>query len=523
MLRSIRSLGLLPGLFLLALPCTAGAQKLDSPAAAARGHFAAADSQSQFNFDNWELPVSKSSEEAHAALSPLDEESAPLLPGQADAAAEDREAGYNWKGLLWQSLAFTGIEVGFRLATDHYMRHLVAEGPFWHNYAVSLKHWDMTRWSDGDNFLVDNIGHPMQGAVSAFIEIQNSPGERRLQFSNTSVYWKSRFKGMLWATVFSTQQKIGPLGEAGLGNAGGFTYGLHCATEPCRDPNAKYTNNTGWTDFIMTPVGGTAWVVGEDLIDRYVSERVKEAHPDAVFPKILRGALNPNRSMANALRGRLPWYRDYEHPEAQSWAGVYVDRAPEAAWRMNLPRYEIFPHFNALSIPVNTADCWFCRTWTKGGGVGFSMRLSRWVDFDSDVDYQPNISPEPSARAGGSLLMATFGFRTGIQTPHYALKVAVRPGFVSYDHAYLSLPTEEKPTPQIGRITHFATALAINGDYALARHLALRYEFGNTPVRYLHSMTKAGNGQPPNFNWLSHEVFMTNENWTYQVGPVLRF
>ena len=68
------------------------------------------------------------------------------------------------------------------------MRHLVADGPFWHNYFASLGQWHMDRWSDGDDFLVDDIGHPMQGAVSAFIEIQNSPSQRVLRLSNSKAY-----------------------------------------------------------------------------------------------------------------------------------------------------------------------------------------------------------------------------------------------------------------------------------------------------------------------------------------------
>lgn len=440
--------------------------------------------------------------------------------GSQVSAGDEAAEGYHWKGLLWQSLAFIGVENGYRIGTDHYMRHLLANGPYWRDYAISLQHWDMTRWSDGDDFVVDDIGHPMQGAVSAFIEIQNSPGARRLQFSNTSMYWKSRFMALLWATAFSTQQKIGPLGEAAVGNDGGYTYPLGCG-EICLNPNAKYGNNTGWTDLIMTPAGGTVWVVGEDLMDRYVSDRVASNHPYSIYPKILRGALNPTRTMANALRGKTPWYRDYEHPEQGGPRVVF--ESPREQMIRHLPRYEIFPHYNALSVPVNTANCWFCRTWTNGGGVGFSARLTRWVDFDSDVDYQPNVSPMPSNRAGGSLLMATFGLRTGFVTPHYALKVSLRPGFVSYDHAYLTLPTLANPTPAIGRVTHFATALSINGDYGLTRYLALRYSVGNTPVRYLHDITSPGIGEIPRLNWLSHEEFMTNENWGYQVGPVLRF
>jgi hypothetical protein len=430
--------------------------------------------------------------------------------------------GYHWKGLLWQSLGFIGVENAYRLSTDGYMRHLLAEQPFWRDYSISLQHWDMDRWSDGDDFLVDDIGHPMQGAVSEFIEIQNSPSARNLRIGTSSAYWKSRFMGLLWATAYSTQQKVGPLGEAGLGSAGGYTYALHCPA-PCKTPNVEYTNNTGWTDFIMTPAGGTLWVIGEDAIDRFISDRVQGDRGDPLFAKIVRGALNPTRTMANALRGENPWYRDYLHPDIPGSGGVHFERSDADAIR-HLPRYEIFPHFNAFALVVNTATCAQCRKWTDGSGVGFSARLTRWVDFDSDVNYQPNASPLPSDKAGGDALSGTFGLRSGIATPHYALKASIRPGFVSYDHAYLTIPSKTDPVPEIGRITHFATALTINGDYGITRNLAIRGTFGNTPIRYLDGyLQPPGIGKPPAINWLSHEVFLTNENWVYQMGPVLRF
>ncbi|MGH9590010.1 MAG: hypothetical protein ACRD25_06425, partial [Terracidiphilus sp.] len=214
-------------------------------------------------------------------------------------AAEWREDGhsgrYNVKGLLWQSLAFTGFETAYRVGTDNYMRYLIAHGPYWSNYMASMDHWDMTRWSDGDDFIVDEIGHPMQGAVSGFIEIQNGPRQRVLEFGKSKAYWRSRFLALMWATVFSTQQKVGPLGEASLGSAGGYTYVPGCQF-PCPSwrPGQTYLNNTGWTDFIMTPVGGTGWVVMEDLLDREVSDRLESRFPNShAFDNIVRAALNP--------------------------------------------------------------------------------------------------------------------------------------------------------------------------------------------------------------------------------------
>lgn len=479
-------------------------------------------------------------EEAHVDLLPLfatvGEEKKQSQDQKRADDEEDRVAErYHWRGLLWQSLGFMGAENVYRLSTDQYMRHLIATGPYWRDYGISMTHWDMDRWNDGDSFVVDDIGHPMQGAVSSFIEIQNSPSARNLQFSNSRTYWKSRFIAMLWSTLYSTQQKIGPLGEAALGNSGGYTYALHCPF-PCKNPEAEYTNNTGWTDFIMTPAGGTVWVIGEDLIDRYTG-RWQDAHPDAVFPKIVRGALNPTRTAANALRGKNPWYRDYLHPEGRGAGGVHFERGDEEFIR-SLPRYEIFPHFNAIGLTVNTATCSECRRWTNGAGVELSTRLSRWVDFDSDFDYQPNASPVASYKSGGDALIATFGFRSGFMTPHYTLKAAIRPGFVSYDRAQILPPSQLPAIPLValtghssistaparGRITHFATALALSGDYGITRNVAVRGVFGNTPVRYLDGhLTPPGVGTPPYLNWLSKEFFETNENWTYQVGPVLRF
>jgi len=443
---------------------------------------------------------------------------------QDGAASSER---YNMKGLLWQSLAFIGTENTWRLLTDAHMRNLTASKPYWHDYIASLKQWNMRRWWDGDSILVDDVGHPMQGGVSSFIEIQNSPRQRKLRFEMTKEYWRSRMLGMLWATAFSTQQKIGPLGEAALGSDGGITYPLNCPF-PCTNyqPNVtKYTNNTGWTDFIMTPVVGTVWVVGEDWIDLKISDRIQNAHPQAWWPKVIRGALNPTRTMANAMRWRKPWYRDFQ----DNAGDPHMTRVPrlepgdEEAARA-APRFEVFPHYDAIWLPVNTASCTNCRQLTGGYGVGFSARLTKWIDFDSDVNYLANASPLPSDRAGGNATLGTFGFRSGVTYTHFSMKASIRPGFLSYDHAYETSPVAGGPTPDMGRITHFAAALAINADYVVTRRVALRMVVGNTAVRYrVAHETPPGVGRPPYLNWLSHQSFLTNENWTVATGAVLRF
>ena len=434
---------------------------------------------------------------------------------------------YHVKLLLWESLAFIGTENLWRLFTDSYMRRLVADDPFWQNYADSLGQWNMGRWWDGDDFLVDYIGHPMQGGVSSFIEIQNSPRQRALRLGKSREYWRSRFLGMMWATVFSTQQKIGPLGEAALGNDGGYTYPLNCPY-PCKGftPGVtKYTNNTGWTDFIATPVIGSLWVVLEDAIDREISDRIQKDNLNAVLPKIIRGGLNPCRTMANFMRWRKPWYRDFQQydPANHVTRGIHFLPGDEEVIR-RAPRSELFPHVSSISLPVNTAACFRCRQTLYGYGAEFSTRINRFSDFDSDIDYHSNASPAPSDRAGGSIVMGTFGLRGGWTGAYGALKAAIRPGFLSYSRAYETSPVAGKPLPDTGRITHFITALAINGDIDINRHFGIRGVIGNTPVRYRSNQTHFIVVQkPPYFNFLSRALFITNENWTWQAGPVIRF
>lgn len=447
--------------------------------------------------------------------------------GGADLAP--RAERYHWKGLLWESFAFFGVENTQRLLSDPYFRYLTADRPFWHDYIASLKHWNWRRWDDGDDFLVAYVAHPLQGSVTEFIEIQNDPRGRELRIDDGRPYWRSQFHAFLWATAYSFDQKLGPLGEAALGSEGGYNYVIGCPY-PCPAYNAnpsqfKVTNNTGWVKLVSTPVVGTVWTLMEDGLDRWISDRVQDDNLHANFPKVLRGALNPARTMANLMRWRVPWYRDFQHDATN----VYLTPAPhflpgDDAVILAVPHSEVFPHFNSISLPVNTASCLPCREMTKGYGLELATRMATYADLDADVDYQPNASPLPSDRAGGNIIMGTFGLRSGYTNKYFSLKAFLRPGLLSYDRAYQSSPSSTNPTPAIGRITHFATALGVEGDVTINRRLALRGVVGNTAVRY-REPNVAGPlpGTYPYLNWLSKLFFLTNENWNYQTGVVARF
>ncbi len=448
-----------------------------------------------------------------------------------EIAPPNPEERYHWRGLFLQSLEFNVIENTFRIASDDQIRSQLANKPYWHDYAASLKQFNMRRWNDGDDFLVNYVGHSLQGAVAGYIQIQNDPNGRNLEIGKSKAYWKSRALAMLWATIYSTQSEIGPLGEAAIGNEGGWTYprGLGCQ-KPCTrfKPGVDtYTNNTGWVDFIITPVVGTLWIIAEDTMDRFVADRY-QASDTAYrlgYPKIVRAALTPARSFANVLAGEKPWHREWQHMGTPYFSGFRISQSDEQIEEYAArPRFEISPHSMLLSIAVNTPTCQNCRKTQLGEGIELTYRLGRWLDADVDWNQIGNASPLPSDRAGGSLRNGLFGLRTGFDTEHYGLKLLLRPGFVQFDDAYLTSPVAGAAAPATGTITHFAWNAAISGDYRIGRSFALRATLGDTLVRYRSDVVDPpGIGTPPYLSWLSHENFVNRGNWTFEAGPVFRF
>jgi len=475
-------------------------------------------------------------------------------PKATSFTSDEEQPRYHWKGLLIQSFEFNVIENVFRVNSDDVLRALTANKPFWHDYFASMKQFNMRRWNDGDDFLVNYVGHPMQGAIGAYIEIQNSPTQSRIRW-NERGYWDSRWKAFWWTTLYSTHSEISPLGEAGLGSEGGYTYDVKCilhCNSTTHPPSGKYTNNTGWVDFIVTPTVGMLWVFAEDFIDKDISDPIaNHAAPNAWWPKVIRGGLNPTRTFANLLRLHKPWYRDYNYPMEQLGPGEHFTKLEEAAGDFDesgqrpWPRVQIAPFFRGYSTTVTTATCTYCKRTVTGGGTQISAHLWRWLYADSEISRYPGASPHPSDRAGGDLLTGFFGFRGGVNTPNYALNVSLRPGFLRFNNAYLTSPEEGKPTPELGTITHFAWNVAVTADYKLSRNLAIRAGIQETVVRYRHACYDAsgigtpyplrwliqgtecsetpGIGKPPYLSWLSHEDFTNRGSWGYQIGPVFSF
>jgi len=213
----------------------------------------------------------------------------PVTPAIAPViGSEDHKREHvQWKPLLSQSLRFLAIENAFRYVTEAGTR---APGtPFFQGYLHSVG--ALHGWADGDPFYVNYVGHPMQGAVSGFLWIQNDPSYRAVEFGRNREYWRSRLRAAAFAWAYSEETEIGIISEASIGNI-----------------QAKFPQQ-GFVDHVITPSLGLAWILAEDALDKYLVRWIERNTENRYVQLLARGSLNPSRSFANVIGGRIPWAR----------------------------------------------------------------------------------------------------------------------------------------------------------------------------------------------------------------------
>jgi hypothetical protein len=239
----------------------------------------------------------------------------PVAPGDLDSRStvptRERQR-FHWRRALTESFTFLLIEQAYVVHTD--FRWVVTENgiPFnhyWRDYKQSLSEWTQSGWNDGDPDWFGYIGHPIQGALTGFIQIQNDPKSEGLVFSRAKAYWKSRLKAALWNAVYSTQWNLGPLSEVTVEKYG-------TKARPPWNQDGSFPCNTrhcytgvGQIDIVMTPLGGAGWLIGEDFLDQKVVRRFEESTQNRLLIDTVRVSLNPIRAGANMLHGKHPWYR----------------------------------------------------------------------------------------------------------------------------------------------------------------------------------------------------------------------
>ncbi|MFY9529350.1 MAG: hypothetical protein WBC04_11095 [Candidatus Acidiferrales bacterium] len=161
-------------------------------------------------------------------------------------------------------------------------------GPFLRDYFDSVL---ATRgWDDGDTFITSYIAHPMEGAIFGYIQQHNDPRYRTVEWGSGRDYWISRLRALAFSAALSTQWTLGPFSENSLGNVN-----LH--------------DSPGFVDLVATPALGIPWMMGEDILDRYVVFPVEKRTANRAVLLLVR-LLNPSRSWANLMAFKEPWYRE---------------------------------------------------------------------------------------------------------------------------------------------------------------------------------------------------------------------
>jgi len=200
----------------------------------------------------------------------------------------EQQRGANVMGAISDSFRLLSMQHGARIILQEKTRRELG-GPFVKDYHNSLR--VPTTWSDGDGWLINYVGHPWQGATSGWVWIHNDAGAEEVKLGRTRKYWTSRARALAWSAAYSTQFEIGPYSEASIGNVG-----LNPAT-------------VGWTDYIVTPLGGVAIIIAEDAIDEHVLTKLERKTGNRALRAVYRSFLTPNRAMANLASGRWPWHR----------------------------------------------------------------------------------------------------------------------------------------------------------------------------------------------------------------------
>jgi hypothetical protein len=419
---------------------------------------------------------------------------------------------FNLRASLVQSLEMTVFYHAWRAAFDPSLRYQLAHKPFFHDWFASYTDYHMDRWNDGDSFLVNDVGHPLEGATYGRVFLQNNP-KSFVPIGRHNGYWKSRLLALAWMTAWSAQFEVGPLSETAIGNQGGYTYVNGCGTYKYCLNNPKYpdtpTNNTGWTDFIATPTVGLAWILGEDTIDRFIVTPIARQHR-VLGGRILRSALEPSRSFAALFAGKFPWM--LPAPENN----FVVSRRPKPPTtadpnEVQLQHWEIGTQYTNLSLPVLKEGCPAgCRVNLSGVGFNFDYKLTRDFGLDSTLNFLPG------QNGTKALMQGQFGAKMGERWKHWGLFAKVRPGFIYYGSA---MPGGGSTTPT--HLTRFAWDFGCIVEVYAHRNATLRLDVGTTMVRYLANypdprMSELG-------SVLSNQYYVNQGNFQLSTAYVFRF
>jgi hypothetical protein len=138
-----------------------------------------------------------------------------------------------------------------------------------------------------------------------------------------------------------------------------------------------------------------------------------------------------------------------------------------------------------------------CSILSQGAGVRFVYNLNRFVAIDSEWSFSPEGTGTGTNQWGGRTQQALFGVKAGWHGRRFGFFGRLAPGLLSYGHAVNGV---QNGTTQLtyGRLTDFQAYGGVAVEYYPSRHVALRYDAGQTYTNY-----RANNVQPQGYSFLN--------------------
>jgi hypothetical protein len=230
------------------------------------------------------FPMSSSKDQPPKAYADSDSRVNP----QNGSRSHDNNNRFRWLPSLGEALLYTGMMHSFDLATQAGTRDAL-NGHWFAHYTQSVS--ELRGWSDSDTFMAPYVGHPIEGSVFGYIQRQNDPQYKLVQWGDGREYWVSMLRSMAFGAVWHTQWKIGPASEASIANVM-----LHASP--------------GFITLVDTPTLGFCTMLAEDAADRYLIMGLENRTNNRVIIILTRSFLNPGRTFANMMAFRAPWVRD---------------------------------------------------------------------------------------------------------------------------------------------------------------------------------------------------------------------
>jgi len=197
--------------------------------------------------------------------------------------------GFQWKPALAQYSLEISIQHAWRFAHESGTRDATENGPWFQDWIASIG--ESRGWDDGDGWHASYVGHPLNGGIYGFIEQQNDPLYRKVEWGDGRIYWMSRLRAFAFTAIASTQWTLGLPSEASLGNEQ-----LH--------------SSPGFIDLVNTPGLGVMEMMGEDMIDRYFIIPLENHTANPWLILAARSLGNPARSFATLMSLRSGWRRE---------------------------------------------------------------------------------------------------------------------------------------------------------------------------------------------------------------------